>query len=178
MKKASNYAFISRPKQQSQPAPMAGGLFSYGQPPRPEVDLNVFVLTFDGQKEAEKNLAGGDSYECKKCSAILNKYSLVVPAGSVKEGTHELKPNESLWVCEFCNYPNRLLIEKEEIPVKDDVVYMLESGLEQGGSETDSTIVFCIDVSGSMNTTSEIAGKVDLKFGLSQEELDMLRQFM
>jgi hypothetical protein len=61
------------------------------------------------------------------------------------------------------------LIEKEEIPVKDDIVYMLESGLEQGVSETDSTIVFCIDVSGSMNTTSEIAGKVDLKFGLSQE---------
>ncbi len=61
------------------------------------------------------------------------------------------------------------MIEKEEIPVKDDIVYMLESGLEQGVSETDSTIVFCIDVSGSMNTTSEIAGKVDLKFGLSQE---------
>lgn len=62
--------------------------------------------------------------------------------------------------------------------MKDDVVYMLESGLEQGVSETDSTIVFCIDVSGSMNTTSEIAGKVELKFGLSQEELDMLKQFM
>jgi uncharacterized protein with von Willebrand factor type A (vWA) domain len=45
---------------------------------------------------------------------------------------------------------------------------MLESGLEQGSSETDSTIVFCIDVSGSMNTTSEIAGKVELKFGISQ----------
>ena len=55
---------------------------------------------------------------------------------------------------------------------------MLESGLEQGVSETDSTIVFCIDVSGSMNTTSEIAGKVDLKFGLSQEQMDMLKQFM
>jgi len=74
-----------------------------------------------------------------------------------------------LWICEFCNYPNQLLIEKEEIPLKEDIVYMLESFLEQGVSETDSTIVFCIDVSGSMNTTSEIAGKVDLKFGLSQE---------
>jgi len=30
-------------------------------------------------------------------------------------------------------------------------------------------MIFCIDVSGSMNTTSEIAGKVDLKYGLSQE---------
>jgi hypothetical protein len=48
MKKASNYAFISKPKQQQHPAPMAGGLF--GPPPPAEVDLNVFVLTFDGLK--------------------------------------------------------------------------------------------------------------------------------
>jgi uncharacterized protein with von Willebrand factor type A (vWA) domain len=46
---------------------------------------------------------------------------------------------------------------------------MLESPLEQGGSENDSTIVFCIDISGSMNTTAEVAGKVDLKYGLSKE---------
>lgn len=39
-------------------------------------------------------------------------------------------------------------------------------------------MVFCIDCSGSMNTTSEIEGKVDLKFGLSQEQIDMLKQFM
>lgn len=62
MKKASNYAFISKSKHQSQPAPMAGGLFNFAPPSKPEVDLNVFVLTFDGQKEAEKNLAGGDPY--------------------------------------------------------------------------------------------------------------------
>jgi hypothetical protein len=39
-------------------------------------------------------------------------------------------------------------------------------------------MVFCIDTSGSMNTTSEVEGKVDFKFGISQEEIDMLRQFM
>lgn len=55
---------------------------------------------------------------------------------------------------------------------------MLESALEQGESETDSTVIFCIDISGSMNATSEIAGKVELKFGLSLEEIEMLKQFM
>lgn len=55
---------------------------------------------------------------------------------------------------------------------------MLESALEQGETDNDSTMIFCIDVSGSMNSTSEITGKVDLKFGLSQEEIDMLKQFM
>ena len=38
--------------------------------------------------------------------------------------------------------------------------------------------MFCIDTSGSMNTTSEIEGKVDLKYGMSQEEIEMLKQFM
>lgn len=46
---------------------------------------------------------------------------------------------------------------------------MLESPLENEVTENDSTIVFCIDTSGSMNTTSEIEGKVNLKFGISQE---------
>lgn len=47
---------------------------------------------------------------------------------------------------------------------------MLESDLEKENlSEKDQTMIFCIDVSGSMNTTTEIQGKVDLKFGMSQE---------
>ena len=46
------------------------------------------------------------------------------------------------------------MIEKEEIPIRDDVVYMLESALEQGETDNDSTMIFCIDVSGSMNSTS------------------------
>lgn len=47
-----------------------------------------------------------------------------------------------------------------------------------GETDNDSTMIFCIDVSGSMNSTSDIVGKVDLKFGLSQEEIEMLKQFM
>ena len=95
----------------------------------------------------------------------------MTPEHQVKDKQHELKANESLWLCEFCNYPNKLLIEKEEIPVKEDIVYMLESALEQGETDNDSTIIFCIDISGSMNSTTEVAGKVDLKFGLCQEEI-------
>jgi len=36
-------------------------------------------------------------------------------------------------------------------------------------SENNSTLVFCIDASGSMNSTSVIEGKVELKYGISQE---------
>ena len=94
MKKASNYAYLSKrsaPRSQPQPHPQPNQLFgnektemalAYPVIPAPqtEADLNVFVLSFDGMKEAEKNLAGGDPYECKKCGAILNKFSLVVPS--------------------------------------------------------------------------------------------------
>lgn len=30
--------------------------------------------------EPEKKLAGGDPYSCKKCRAILNKYSKIIDA--------------------------------------------------------------------------------------------------
>jgi hypothetical protein len=124
-------------------------------------------------KEAEKNIFGGDPYECKKCHSILNKYSNIRNKEDydMNPSSHklELQANEWFWQCEFCSYPNILKIDKEEIPTKDDMVYMLESELENEGSATDSTTVFCIDASGSMNTTSEIEGKMDLKFGLSKE---------
>lgn len=38
--------------------------------------------------------------------------------------------------------------------------------------------MFCIDNSGSMSTTTEIEGKVELRHGLSEEEYEMLKQFM
>ena len=79
----------------------------------------------------------------------------------------QLSKAEALWECEFCGHSNILKIEKEEVPAKDDVVYMLESEHMGVKSENDSTIVFCIDTSGSMNSTTAVEGKVDLKFGMS-----------
>ena len=38
-------------------------------------------------------------------------------------------------------------------------------------------MVFCIDTSGSMNTTTEVKGKINLKFGLSEEEITMKSLF-
>ena len=68
----------------------------------------------------------------------------------------QMQKNNSFWECEFCGYPNILTIEKEEIPLKEDVVYLLESENQNMVTENDSTLIFCIDISGSMNTTSEI----------------------
>lgn len=42
----------------------------------------------------------------------------------------------------------------------------------------DQTVIFCIDNSGSMSSTSEIKGKVNFKHGISAEEYEMLKQFI
>lgn len=51
MKKASNYAFLSKkakPERQKAEMESAPNLLN----PAPQVDLNVFVLSFEGSKEA------------------------------------------------------------------------------------------------------------------------------
>jgi len=42
------------------------------------LNLNVFVVTFEGVPQAEKQLAGGDPYNCSGCKAVLNKHSKVL----------------------------------------------------------------------------------------------------
>lgn len=42
----------------------------------------------------------------------------------------------------------------------------------------DSSIIFCIDTSGSMSSTVEIKGIVNFKHGISAEEYEMLKQFI
>ena len=41
--------------------------------------------------------------------------------------------------------------------------------------DTDSSIIFCIDTSGSMSSTVEIKGKANFKHGISSEEYEMLK---
>ena len=44
--------------------------------------------------------------------------------------------------------------------------------------QSEKSIVFCIDNSGSMNSSLEIEGKVELKHGLTEDELNSLKQFI
>lgn len=53
-------------------------------------------------KNAEQNLSGGDPYECKKCHAILNKFSKVLSSKEYNEDQSkkmklEIKEDESYW---------------------------------------------------------------------------------
>ena len=111
-------------------------------------------------------LATGDPCKCLGCSAILNKYSLIE--------TNPLDGKQT-WKCEFCNFFNSVHLEPEEKPEKETVSYILEPAkpkekptptdvtmVEEEEKKGDSSepqhakdisIVYCVDVSGSMQGT-------------------------
>jgi hypothetical protein len=47
--------------------------------------------------------------------------------------------------------------------------------MDQNNLNSDISIVFCVDNSGSMSATTEIKGNINLKHGISDEELEMLK---
>ena len=71
-----------------------------------------------------------------------------------------------VWVCEFCSHKNIVVIDKDEVPDKDAINYVIEGG--EGGEDVKvdeedkqdnqdgSSLIFCIDTSGSMNAKCEI----------------------
>ena len=75
--------------------------------------------------------------------------------------TEEGKESSSqLWKCEFCDTENIVNLEEEEIPKEETLDYILmspdqviESDSNLSGADKDITIVFCIDISGSMCVT-------------------------
>ena len=48
-------------------------------------------------------------------------------SGKIQQDFAELKPNEKVWICEFCEKQNKFMLEEEEIPKKNDMIYIIES---------------------------------------------------
>ncbi|EGC36963.1 hypothetical protein DICPUDRAFT_168760 [Dictyostelium purpureum] len=93
-------------------------------------------------------LVTGDATYCQGCNIILNRFS-------------QLSKNSDdsyNWKCEFCKFNNEnLMLEKDEIPNKDSVEYILATNSnDQIKNKEESVIVYCIDISGSMGITTEI----------------------
>ena len=96
------------------------------------------------------DMATGDPLKCNSCEAILNKFSIVKP--------DEEKCKYS-WICEFCGEINHVHLEEGEFPKKETSTYVLEKNdkplPDVVKSLDDITVIFCIDVSGSMDMTSK-----------------------
>ena len=79
------------------------------------------------------------------------------------------KDGNQVWKCEFCNHENEVMLGEEEIPQAPAVTYLLEAAAQVedarvgGNKAQDISIVFCIDISGSMCVTQPVAGKHKIK---------------
>ena len=133
-------------------------------------DTNIICIGFSILKQDPKNLIqNGDPILCGNCKVGFNCYS---------ESAQKNSENNRVWDCEFCGCLNKLLIDENEIPKKEDCLYMIEAPLQKQGDLNDNlNIILCIDFSGSMSVTKEIKGKLDFKHS-SIENLDDFKAFM
>ena len=78
-------------------------------------------------------------------------------------------------MCEYCNHRNLVTLEEPEIPTQEAANYILEPArpvAEDGGSQT---IIFCLDVSGSMCVSTAVTGRHDFKGDRRQDMQDLMR---
>lgn len=105
--------------------------------------LNTNVVEVPMEELIETTpLATGDPKFCTHCGVLFSCVSILI---------------DRTWICEFCEQFNQVDLEPEEIPTESKLTYIMESGSElREGADSDITIIFCIDISGSMGTTSEV----------------------
>jgi len=112
-----------------------------------EFDTNVFRVSLDCLQN-KGQLVTGDAELCKQCNGVFNQTSQLADEGG-----------KQIWTCEFCNHKNEVVIDPEEIPQSTEVTYLLEAAaqIEQAeevkneGVSDKISVVFCIDISGSMD---------------------------
>ena len=113
---------------------------------------NVVLLKLD-QLAKDHEVRTGDPTACKRCQAILNSHSKIVD-----------KKGGQRWTCEFCGKKNKLELDEEEIPKKEVMDFVSgalpppEETQTKNDVEDESSVIFCIDTSGSMSMTTVVKG--------------------
>jgi len=118
-----------------------------------KADTNVVSLRL-GTLAEDAHFMTGDPVACTKCATYLNAISKL----DKKE-----QNNAFTWNCEFCNNINDVQLEQEEIPAAETLDYILEPAPVAAASSDEGSVIFCMDISGSMCVTSEIQGKLKLR---------------
>jgi len=129
-------------------------------------DTNVISINF-GTLIQEAILCTGDAKFCLSCKAAFNTFS------EIKSNTKG-EEIENSWICEFCGTDNSIEIDPDEVPKGEIVDYILSPPSIDQATASENTIVFCIDISGSMGVSYEIQGKVKLKGNEKIEKLSSL----
>eukprot|EP01114_Cavostelium_apophysatum_P023522 TRINITY_DN888_c0_g1_i2.p1 TRINITY_DN888_c0_g1~~TRINITY_DN888_c0_g1_i2.p1 ORF type:complete len:545 (+),score=140.04 TRINITY_DN888_c0_g1_i2:103-1737(+) len=112
-----------------------------------QADTNVISIQFGNLLEGA-HISTGDPIFCTQCNANFNVHS---------------KINGNVWKCEFCDKENEVKVDAEEVPKVDTVDYIVGSVAQAKISEDSNTVIFCIDISGSMCVSYEVAGKFQFR---------------
>ena len=137
------------------------------------IDTNIFVIRYNSlEKEPENTLQ--KIFQCQKCKSYLNKYSNLKIVGK----------NIYEWKCEFCfNLNSNLYIEENNIPKEEIFDYCIQlpetQGKENRDEIDDSSLIFCFDISGSMNHSYSLNTKLKEKYSKHFiERIDMVKLAM
>lgn len=101
-------------------------------------DTNIIAVKIDELIEASAN-EDSEPVFCEKCKAVLM-------------GDIELKDRK--WICEFCGNFNRISSNTNRQAISNDAVFALEKAKKTSKIDGEF-VVYCIDISGSMNVTVE-----------------------
>lgn len=158
-----NASNVPQPQQQQQP------FNPFAVPPPPsskkkirfrQATTNVVSIDF-GKLSEDVSISTGDAIVCKSCRAVFSYISKL-----------EKKENEQIWNCEFCGTSHSIQIEEGEIPRSESVDYIISPPTSSVSSTEASSVIFCVDISGSMGVSYEVEGTVSLK---GKEKVDRLQ---
>ena len=78
----------------------------------------------------------------------------------------DIDEDDQIWQCEFCSKRNVVNLEGPEITKQAAVNYILENAKAEENKEKaegGQSIVFCVDISGSMCVSKPMQGKFKIK---------------
>ena len=151
---------------------------------REEVDTNVVGIDFKIIEE-DAQLAAGDPVFCSECRAVFSMHSALkekeveqrMDSEEVKREDPESDDDEKVWTCEYCNQDNMVSLEGPEIPTQEAVNYILEPAKVVESEQGKQSVIFCLDVSGSMCVTTPVHGKFKMKGIDHQAQMRELMKF-
>jgi len=129
---------------------------------------NTNILAVDlGKLADDADVVTGDPLFCKNCRALFNNKSVT-----------ESKEDDLFWSCEFCGEKQEIFIEDEEIPKSSSCDYVIDAcNIKPTSDSAETTIIFVLDISGSMCVTSPIAGNHKLRGNTDKEWQSVLQQY-
>ena len=87
--------------------------------------------------------------------------------------------DSEVWQCEFCNFKNEVNVDPEEKPKSTQVNYIVEAAAQVQEKakmgKQDISVVFCLDISGSMCVSKQVQGKHSIKGDKTKDMKDLMK---